>query len=489
MGPCLMAHSSRLVPGNRGPGTGDWRLGYSDTRPLRTPLLRSWPPVCFNTGPMDRQPSRHLHALLSALDPSLAEPALQPLKRLVSRSGSGDALIVAFVGASGVGKSEIVNGLAGERVVASGPLRPTTTEIAVWGDVDPAYLPGTRISDPETLHDLALVDTPAVEHYPDAVASVLDLVDVVVFVTSPERYADAITVTLLSAIQERGIPTVAVLSVDGQDSSGFDGLVGDAELILGTTIDAVVGSDTSSLRLLLDEMVRDRDGLVEQRDRAAATRCATRAGDVAGLLEERVVASQIVVGKADEAFARARVDRRQLAATARDEWDLAVPVIAAMTADATDRAISELAADLATDDVFSRAVADAAISLPPIDQGPIDDWHRSTTELALASIRRRWLHPLRSRAVRDEMWKLSVDFDRRPPKRVRKALREHLPELRFDQGTALTVALRDAGLARIAAFRSDLDPSSRVSPVELRSAADGVAATGLVLGEASDDVA
>ncbi|MCL1692286.1 MAG: 50S ribosome-binding GTPase [Actinomycetia bacterium] len=438
---------------------------------------------------MDRQPAQHLHALLSALDPSLAEPALQPLERLVARSGFDGPLIVGVVGASGVGKSEIVNALAGARVVTAGPLRPTTTEIAVWGDVDPAYLPGIRISDPDPLPGVALVDTPAAEHYPDAVASVLDLVDVVVFVTSPERYADAITATLLAAVRERGLPTVIALSVGPEDQSGFQSLADDAELKLGASIDVVVGTEAVLLKMILDDMVHDRGDLMEQRDRAAATRSATRAGDVAAVLTEHVVASQIVVGKADDAFARARVDRRDLSATAQDEWVAAAPKIVAMTADATDRAIGELADVVAADDVSSRSVADAAMSLPPIDQGPIDDWHQSTTEFAVASIKWRRLHPLRSRAVRDEMWKLSVDFDRRPPKRVRKALRERLPELRFDQGAALATALRDAGSKRIAAFRAGLDPSSRVSPAELRAAAEAVAATGLVPGEAPDDVA
>ncbi len=438
---------------------------------------------------MDRQPAQQLHALLSALDPSLAEPALQALERLVARPGAGDALIVAIVGASGVGKSEIVNALAGARVVTAGPLRPTTTEIAVWGDVAASYLPGTRVSDPEPLHDVALVDTPAAEHYPEAVTNVLDLVDAVMLVTSPERYADAVTATLLVAIRERGLPMMVVLSVGPRDPSGFEELVEDAQLKLGSPVDVIVGRDADPLKLLLNDMARNRDDLIEQRDRAAATRNWMRARDVAGVLEEHVVASRIVVGKADEAFARARVDRRQLAATADGTWDAAAPAIAAMTADATDRAISELAADVAAEDVFSRAVADAAVSLPSIDQGPIDDWHRSTTDLALASIKRRRIHPLRSRTVREEMWKLSVDFDRRPPKRVRKALREQLPELRFDQGAALTVALCDAGSARIAAFRTGLDPSSRVSPAELRAAADAVAMTGALPGEAPDDVA
>jgi hypothetical protein len=436
---------------------------------------------------MDRQATRHLHTLLSALDPSVAEPALQPLERLVTRSGLGDALITAVVGASGVGKSEIINALAGARVVTAGPLRPTTTEIAVWGDLDTAYLPGARISDPDPIQGVILIDTPAAEHYPETVANVLDVVDAVMFVTSHERYADAITATLMDAIRERGIPMFVVLSVGLRDPSNVDELVEDAESKLGAPV--VATGDAGPLKLLLEEMVRDRGDLIDRRGRAAAALTAKRTGEVAGVLEERVIASRIVVEKADRAFARARVDRRQLAATADEEWDVAAPAMASLAADAIGRAIRELAADVGTNDVFSIAFSDLARSLPSVDQGPIDEWHRTTTDIALASIKRRRLHPLRSRAVREEFWRLSVDFDRRPSKRVRKALRDRLPDTRFNQGVALTIALGDAGSARIGAFRTGLDPSSRVSPEDLRTAAVAVAASGSIPGEAADDVA
>lgn len=438
---------------------------------------------------MDPQAAQHLHDLLSALDPSVAAPALRPLERLVARSGSCDGLIAAIVGASGVGKSEIVNALAGARVAAAGPLRPTTTEKAIWGDVDPAYLPGKRISDPDPLPGVALVDTPAAEHYSEAVANVLDLADVAIFVTSPERYADAITASFLATIREWGIPVFTVVSIGSQDPVDIDRLIEDAKSKLGTPFDAVVGTDMTPLKSLLDDMVLDREDLLERRDRAAASLCAIRTREVADVLQEHVIESRTVVATADEAFARARLDRRQLAATADEEWDVAAALIATMASEATDIAIDETAANVAANATFSRVVAEASVALPSIDQGPIDVWHQSTTDLALGSVKRRWMHPRRSKSVRDEMWRLSVDFDRRPSNRIRNALGGRLPDLRFDGGMALTAALRDAGTARIAAFRSDLDPSSRVSPEELRAAADAVAVTGSPPGEADDDAA
>jgi hypothetical protein len=53
---------------------------------------------------MDRQRAEQLHALLSEVEPEIAEPALRPLERLLARESAGEALIVAVVGTSGVGK-------------------------------------------------------------------------------------------------------------------------------------------------------------------------------------------------------------------------------------------------------------------------------------------------------------------------------------------------------------------------------------------------
>lgn len=420
---------------------------------------------------MDRQRALHLHALLSEIEPGLAEPALQPLERLITRETAGDALIVAVIGTSGVGKSELINLLAGSRVVTAGPLRPTTTEIAVWGDIDETYLPGRRVPGPNRPDRVVLIDTPPAEHYPDTVAGLLYLVDAVLFVTSFDRYADAITTTLLDTVRKRGIPTRVVLSMAGPPPPESARLVQDAAEKVGMEIDAVVAEDIEPLRAVLTEMVKVRDAIVARQNSAATALTAERVEEVVAVLEVRAAEAQVLIDRANDAFARVGIDQSELASAADLEWDGAAREIAGTAREATDRAIADWTAGVDRDGLAPPNDLDPGRLLPEIDPYPINSWHEATLDVGRRAIKRRWLHPRRSRAVRDQLWRLSIDFGRRPTKPVRKALRKQTPDLRIERNAAFVEAIRLAGSARIDVFRARLDPLGGVSPEEVRAAA------------------
>jgi len=428
---------------------------------------------------MEHQAAQELSSVLSRIDRKLAEPATRPLERLVARPDEADSLIVAFVGPSGVGKSTLMNRLSGERVVTTGPLRPTTTGVTVWGDVSESYLPGKRASGPNLPDRLVLVDTPAPEHYPEAIAEVLDRVDVAILVVSPDRYADGVTAESMAAIAERGIPTRVVLSV-GATGHASDELISDASAKLGVPVDLVVVDDTAPLLGLLKTMVDGRDELIRRRDEGAAVYAAIRASGVADRFAAKASEAAVVVDHARESFEQTPVDRRRLAATASHEWDVAAQEIISACRAAADDAIDAVATAVAHDDVASAVVASASVSLPEIDRRPIDGWHQTTTATAIRSVRHRHLHPRRWRAVRADMWRLSIDFDRRPSKRVRKALGGRLPDLRFASGQSLMDATVVAAAYRKSAFIAGLDPYASVTPDEIRSAADALSAAGSV---------
>ncbi|MFD8396244.1 YfjP family GTPase [Streptomyces sp. NPDC059680] len=126
------------------------------------------------------------------------------------RKLSGRHTVVAIAGATGSGKSQLFNALAGVAISETGVRRPTTAApiACSWSDgaaslIDRLGIPGRLrrrpLQSPEAeaqLRGLVLVDLPdhdsaAVEHRKQ-VDRILKLVDAVIWVVDPEKYADAV---------------------------------------------------------------------------------------------------------------------------------------------------------------------------------------------------------------------------------------------------------------------------------------------------------
>lgn len=123
---------------------------------------------------------------------------------------SGQHTVVAIAGATGSGKSTLFNALAGVAISETGVRRPTTAApiACSWSDgaaglVDRLGIPGRLRRRPlqsaeaeEQLRGLVLVDLPdhdsAVVQHREQVDRVLALVDAVIWVVDPEKYADAV---------------------------------------------------------------------------------------------------------------------------------------------------------------------------------------------------------------------------------------------------------------------------------------------------------
>ncbi|WML80434.1 YfjP family GTPase [Streptomyces sp. VNUA74] len=123
---------------------------------------------------------------------------------------SGQHTVVAIAGATGSGKSQLFNTLAGVTISETGVRRPTTAApiACSWSDgaaslLDRLGIPGRLrrrpIQHPDSeapLRGLVLIDLPdhdsaAVQHR-EQVDRILDLVDAVIWVVDPEKYADAV---------------------------------------------------------------------------------------------------------------------------------------------------------------------------------------------------------------------------------------------------------------------------------------------------------
>ncbi|MFI6350187.1 GTPase [Streptomyces sp. NPDC050560] len=133
--------------------------------------------------------------------------------RVLDEAGARQALsgrhtVVALAGATGSGKSSLFNALAGTHVSDTGVRRPTTSfpVACSWSDggeplLDRLGIPGRLRRRPLPGHDgslngLILVDLPdhdsAMAAHRDQVDRVLALVDAVIWVVDPEKYADAV---------------------------------------------------------------------------------------------------------------------------------------------------------------------------------------------------------------------------------------------------------------------------------------------------------
>ena len=224
---------------------------------------------------------------------------------------SGGATVVALAGATGSGKSSTFNALTGTDLATVGVRRPTTssTMAATWGEdageelLDWLQVRRRHVVDPQTdtagapgrgveLDGLVLLDLPdhdstAAEHRTE-VDRLVALVDVLVWVVDPQKYADA-------ALHERYLRPLAghaavmlvvlnqvdTLSPDARaaclrdlrrllDGEGLGGVE-----VLG--VSAVTGEGLDTLLARLGRVVAGK--------RAAAARLAADVGAVAARLE------------------------------------------------------------------------------------------------------------------------------------------------------------------------------------------------------------
>ena len=153
------------------------------------------------------------------LDPGTVAVARQIIAKVGERSAlAGNHTVIALAGATGSGKSSLFNALAGGQLARISATRPTTSSpsAAVWGD-DPAgelldWLAVQRrfgvsaepsddgstepVDSLGSLDGLVLLDLPdfdsrVISHRVEA-ERVLALCDVFVWVTDPQKYADAL---------------------------------------------------------------------------------------------------------------------------------------------------------------------------------------------------------------------------------------------------------------------------------------------------------
>jgi energy-coupling factor transporter ATP-binding protein EcfA2 len=208
------------------------------------------------------------------------------LAKAGARAALGDATVVALAGATGSGKSTLFNALSGGEISSPGVRRPTTgvAHATTWGEQGSADGGADRLLDwlevprrhrhaPEpALDGLVLLDLPdhdsvKLEHRLE-VDRLVGLVDVLVWVLDPEKYADAAVHDryLAPLASHAGVLLVVLNQVDRLDA-------------------AAAAACLADLRGLLD-----REGLTATPLLAVSGRTGTGVADLRGELARRVAA-------------------------------------------------------------------------------------------------------------------------------------------------------------------------------------------------------
>ena len=226
-----------------------------------------------------------LRAAVEVAEGRLEVPEVGRARALLAKAGAGaalgDATVVALAGATGSGKSTLFNALSGAEVSTPGVRRPTTgvAHATVWGEdgadglLDWLEVPRRHRHGPDpALDGLVLLDLPdhdsvRLEHRLE-VDRLVGLVDVLVWVLDPEKYADA-------AVHDRYLAPLA-------------GHAGVLLVVLNQIdrLDAVAAKEClADLRALLD-----REGLGVTPVLAVSARTGAGVAELRGELTRRVAA-------------------------------------------------------------------------------------------------------------------------------------------------------------------------------------------------------
>ncbi len=224
------------------------------------------------------------------LDPATVDSAAQVVARAGARLGLGvSTTVVALAGATGSGKSTLFNAVVGEEVSTPGVRRPTTgvahaavwpseedgpaTALLDWLEVGRRHEVGAAAPAAQRFEGLVLLDLPdydsvRLEHRAE-VDRLVALVDLLVWVVDPQKYADA-------ALHERylvplaghaAVMLVVLNQVDRLSSSAADEAASDLQRLLAAeglrqvpvlTTSARTGEGLDALLHVLDERVAAR---------------------------------------------------------------------------------------------------------------------------------------------------------------------------------------------------------------------------------------
>lgn len=255
----------------------------------------------------------------SELDPALTQRARGVLDRVEARMARGGRqTVVAFAGATGSGKSTLFNAVVGAEVATPGARRPTTSKptAAIWGDgagagdlldwleVGARHHVGAETGGPD-LDGLVLLDLPDFDSRElgnrAEAERILERCDVFVWVTDPQKYADArLHDDYVAAMTHHDAVTVVVLNqADRLTREQTEQCVADLRrlLVRDGLPDAPVIATSARTKLGVDAL-RERLAQAVAGARAARIRLDADVKSAAAALAEGVAGSEADISDA-----------------------------------------------------------------------------------------------------------------------------------------------------------------------------------------------
>ncbi len=254
---------------------------------------------------------KHLDEAIDLARGRASDEVVDAADKLVDRAGhrlsiAGDHSVVALAGATGSGKSSTFNALTGTQLARTGVTRPTTSEAmsVSWGTEQPVELLDwlgvhrrSLVPAGETdLGDLVLLDLPDHDSTETShrltVDRLVELVDMLVWVVDPQKYADAaLHDGYLKKLADHAEVMVVVLNqVDRLTGAQRDAALADLRRLLDAeglnrtklmAMSAVTGEGVPELRALLADVAAAKAAKV-QRFSADVTRQAGLLADELG---------------------------------------------------------------------------------------------------------------------------------------------------------------------------------------------------------------
>jgi hypothetical protein len=357
------------------------------------------------------------------LDDELADEARRVVERARERGGlSAEHTVAALAGATGSGKSSVLNAVAGTELAEPGVQRPTTSHAlaAVWGEgaddlLDWLEVPRRHEMEPDAdattgkaagllrrarppagistglvLLDLPDHDSVVVEHRVRA-ERLVERADLLVWVVDPQKYADA-------ALHERYLRPLAGRS--------------DVVVVALNQIDRLAPEEVDAILADLRRLVAD-DGLSGARVLGVSARTGQGVDRLRGLLAD-------AARRREAATARLAADTRAVARRVVDECGQAPP---ARAADRAHGVLVDALEDAAGATTVVDAVRRAATRDARLATGwPVTRW-----------ITRARKDPLRRLGLRSDDVRVPVDR----PDLARTSLPQTRPSVRASAATAV----------------------------------------------------